>query len=145
MAMKMRCYMGQAGHIWNRTAPYHNNHSLRVLSTLVDCFSPAYSIGSISVFSQSRLLLILLTEIISDYNTIQAFWSIQSWIASSSAFFILPFFIPIRLLTSSLKCLSRSLSMKRLICPIWYIITSYQDIKLSLYLDKHKLFIFITR
>jgi hypothetical protein len=59
------------------------------------------------------------------YYTIQAFWClIQSFIASSIAILMLPFFIPSRVFTSFLNCLSNSSSIVRMIRVIhdkWYL------------------------
>jgi hypothetical protein len=59
------------------------------------------------------------------YYTIQAFWCpIQSLIASSIAILMLPFFIPSRVFTSFLNCLSNSSSIVRMIRVIhnkWYL------------------------
>jgi hypothetical protein len=74
---------------------------------------PAYSFISLYDYPQSQDLMIEFAIIVGHYD-IQAFWSIQRFMASSMAILMFPFFIPNRVFTSFLNCLSNSSSIVRM-------------------------------
>ena len=94
----------------------HRQSFLCALNTLVSALVPrALSFFGISTYNRENLV-----TTIKRYNTIQAFWSIQRFIASSMAILMLPFFIPNRVFTSFLNCLSNSSSIVRMSLAIHY-------------------------
>ncbi len=112
----------QAGQVWAYFCP---------ASLFISLYSPPQSQDLITAKGISMYR----------YSTIQAFWSIQNRRACSMAIFMLPFFIPSFLATASRNSASNLSSITKLICPINICNASYLDIKLSLYLDNHKLYI----